>query len=538
VKRRILHAFGVWLGILWLASCSQLPDRPGPGHLTAEAEAGHTVTPSPKGAIPPPPLPALVPPPGNRAPVKVFTLVGSQVPVADALFTLARDAGLDIDIHPDVSGTVTINAIDRPLEDILKRIERQAHVRIHRDGKVLVVESDTPYPVTYRVDYVNLSRLNETTVSVATQISTTGTPSSEGTGATAGDNNSTTRVTSRSVHDFWRRLERNVRALLGESVSSDENAGSPNVIVNPEAGLLTVRASRQQHARIAAWLDGLLHNVRRQVLIEATLVEVTLDDRHRLGVDWSIVSNHDSNLTFSQNLLGLNLSNPPFTLLSYSRDGTGLGDIAATVRMLKEFGDVKVLSSPKIMALNNQTAMLKVVDNLVYFTLESDTTTSQTQTLTNFTSTVHTVPVGFVMSVTPSIDDENQITLTVRPTISRVTGYVKDPNPLLANAGVESLVPEIQVREMESVLRVPTGTVAVLGGLIQDKVDQSKKAFPGLSDLPYVGDAFSYQDKQVQRTELVVFLRPRIVERPGVDAQLADLAGFLPATGPVTQQEQ
>ncbi|HHH45965.1 MAG TPA: pilus (MSHA type) biogenesis protein MshL [Thiotrichales bacterium] len=514
--------------VLLLTACAQMDQRPGPGHLTVEDTAVETGGRSDDAGTPRLPPPALVPPPAPTAPEKVYTLVGSGVPVADALFSLARDAGLEIDIHPDVEGTVTINAIDRPLDDILRRIERQASVRIRREGDVLVVEADSPYLVTYRVDYVNLARVNASTVSVATQISTTGVPGQEGSGANAGDNNSTTRVTSRSVHDFWTRLERNIRAILGAPAGSEESTDSPDVVPNPEAGLLTVRATRAQHARISAYLDGLVRNMRRQVLIEATLVEVTLDDRHRLGVDWSLLANSSAGLDVTQSLLGLNLNDSPFTLLTYRDDDMGLGNIGTTIRMLREFGDVKVLSSPKIMALNNQTAMLKVVDNLVYFTIEADTTTGQTLSLTNFTSTVHTVPVGFVMSVTPAVDDDGQVTLTVRPTISRVTGYVKDPNPLLAQGNVESLVPEIQVREMESVLRVPSGKIAVLGGLIQDKVDRSRKGFPGLSDLPYVGDAFAYQDNQVRRTELVIFLRPRIVEHPEVDARLADLHRYLP----------
>ncbi|RMG27815.1 MAG: pilus (MSHA type) biogenesis protein MshL, partial [Gammaproteobacteria bacterium] len=469
----------------------------------------------------------------SRPAHKVYTLVGTGVPVADALFTLARDAGLDVDVHPDVQGTVTINAIDRPLEDILHRIERQASVRIHREGDVLVVEADKPYPVTYHLDYVALSRVNDSVVSVATQISTTGMTSSEDNGSSdAGNNNSTTRVVSRSVHDFWQRIERNVRALIGQPAGKDTSTDSADVIVNPEAGLITVRATRRQHAQVAAYLRRVLHNVRRQVLIEATLVEVTLDRRHRLGVDWNLVAKSTAGLTIRQDLLGLNLGKSPFTLLTYQDSDTDHGSVDATLRMLKEFGDVKVLSSPKIMALNNQTAMLKVVDNLVYFTVEADTTTNQSISQTSVTSKVNTVPVGFVMSVTPSIDDEGQITLTMRPTISRVTGFVKDPNPQLAQIGVENLVPQIQVREMESVLRVPSGHLAVLGGLIQDSVEHDRTGFPGLSDLPYVGNAFSYQDNRVKRTELVIFLRPRIVDRPEVAVRQEGLDRLLPTAGP------
>ncbi len=179
--------------------------------------------------------------------------------------------------------------------------------------------------------------------------------------------------------------------------------------------------------------------------------------------------------------------------------------------MLQEFGDVKVLSSPKIMAINNQTALLKVVDNVVYFTIEADTVTSETLAQTTFTTTPHTVPVGFVMSVTPQISREQAVILNVRPTISRITGFVADPNPALAAEDIESLVPQIQVREMESVLRVRSGQIAVLGGLIQDSIDLQDAGIPGLTELDVVGDAFTYRNNQLKKSELVIFLRPRVV---------------------------
>jgi len=181
------------------------------------------------------------------------------------------------------------------------------------------------------------------------------------------------------------------------------------------------------------------------------------------------------------------------------------------VKMLQEFGNVKVLSSPKIMAINNQTALLKVVDNIVYFTLEADTVSNQTTSTTTFTSTPHTVPVGFVMSVTPQISRDDAVTLNVRPTISRVTGFVNDPNPDLARQNIVSRIPQIQVREMESVLRVRSGQVAVLGGLIQDSIDLNDQGIPGLSDIKIVGNAFNYRNNRIKKSELIIFLRPRVV---------------------------
>lgn len=188
--------------------------------------------------------------------------------------------------------------------------------------------------------------------------------------------------------------------------------------------------------------------------------------------------------------------------------------------MLQQFGKTKVLSSPKIMAINNQMAMLKVVDNQVYFTIEAETSTDTTgggASITTYTSTVHTVPVGFMMSVTPFVTEENQVSLNIRPTLSRIISYVEDPNPSLAQNNVVSRVPVIQEREMSSVLRLRNRQTAIIGGLIQDLHSNDKAGVPYLSSIPWVGDLFTYRDDQATKSELVVFIRPVVIKNPDVD---------------------
>jgi general secretion pathway protein D len=269
-----------------------------------------------------------------------------------------------------------------------------------------------------------------------------------------------------------------------------------------------------------------MHSARRQVLIEATVVEVELNDHYQFGVDWTALNDKGTGISFSQNLLGSNLGTPPVFTLDY-QSSNSWGSIASTVKMLQEFGDVKVLSSPKIMAINNQTALLKVVDNVVYFTVEADTVVNANSPgLSTFTSTPHTVAVGFFMSVTPQISRDQAVILNVRPTISRVTGFVDDPNPALATSNIKSRIPQIQVRELESVLRVRSGQIAVLGGLIQDTVDLKDQGVPGLSALSVIGDAFTYRNNQHKKSELVIFLRPRVVA--SIDQPLDVYSGYLP----------
>ena len=529
----------------WKPASESALEAPAAGHLSAPA-AGAAEIPEPVRHAPP------LAPPRPPEPVATYTVVVIDVPVKELLFSLARDARLNIDVFDGIEGRVTLNAVDQTLSQILERIAAQVPLRYELRGDNLVVRPDTPYFQTYKVDYLNIQRDNSSSINVASQISTTGMASVQGSNtslantSSSGNNNSITTVSSESRHHFWTTLARNIRAILGEQSGGgqdqDSELQSDRVIVNREAGLITVRATERQHRRIRAYLEQVMASARRQVLIEATVVEVELKDEFQFGVDWSLLTEGNNGFSFDQSMLGADLADPPFFLLNFTNlDGT-LGDINAALRMLQTFGDVKVLSSPKIMAINNQTALLKVVDNLVFFTIEADTVVGQTVASTTFTTTVNTVPVGFIMSVTPQINDEDVVILNVRPSISRVTGYVEDPNPALADAKMVSRIPEIQVREMESILRVTSGQTAVLGGLIQDDIDKLDRGVPWLGRLPLVGNLFKYKRNTVRKSELVIFLRPRVIRHASLDGDLSSYSRYLPQqadmpAAPMTEEE-
>lgn len=199
--------------------------------------------------------------------------------------------------------------------------------------------------------------------------------------------------------------------------------------------------------------------------------------------------------------------------------------IISALRLLESFGTLRVLSSPKVSVLNSQTSILKVVDNEVYFTLSVTPGTAATATSAatpaTYTTVINTVPVGFLMTVTPQISGHGEVILNLRPTISRITSFATDPSPALATAGVVNRIP-VQSREMESILRVQSGDIAVLGGLIQDTRDRKTDGIPGLNGVPVVGDLFKYADNRSRKTELVIFLRPTVL----TDSSLGDYQGF------------
>ena len=181
------------------------------------------------------------------------------------------------------------------------------------------------------------------------------------------------------------------------------------------------------------------------------------------------------------------------------------------------------------MAINNQSALLKVVDNEVYFTTDVETVPGSVNqnALVTVDTDVNTVPVGFVMAVTPFIDGNEVVTLNVRPTISRIIDFVTDPNPELARAGVTSEIPVIQVREIESVLKIENGDTAVIGGLMQDQIDKSTTGVPILSSIPVLGALFRYQDDQYVKSELVIFIRPVVTRDASLAGDLKDYRKYL-----------
>ena len=540
IKHNIIS--NAWILIIFgLTACAPMPLDISEEHISSDNSAAKA------GAIPKPVLntaPAVLNQPNQSE--DVYSVVVNDVDLRELLFALSRDASLNIDIAPDITGTITLNAVDQTLPQILDRIAAFSDIRYSIKNDVLVIEKDAPYFVHYDISYLNMDRSSQSQVSISTEVATTGVGAGSDSGSSEGSNNSETIIQNRSNYHFWDTLVQNVEAILygGDSIQSiyrgDDNANdsdaesvrpptlNTSVIANAESGTLSIKASKKKHLEVQTFLDEVLNGAQRQVLIEASIVEVELSDEYQAGVDWSrLAQSGGSGFSFTQTLLGTNLVDPPVSTLTYADNGKH--SFEATVKLLSQYGDTKVLSTPKLMVLNNQTALLKVVDNLIYFTIDVDVDIQETLINRTFTSEIHSVPVGLVMSVTPQISSKDTVTLNVRPTISRVLRRVEDPNPALAESDVVSLIPEISVREMESVMQVNGGDTAIIGGLMQDQQGDDTSGVPGLSKLPWVGDLFSYKDNSYKKSELIIFIRPTVIKRASLDTkELKTYEKYLP----------
>lgn len=521
--------------MLLVACGATLPEDSSPDgrHLQADTPA-----PASSGEIPGIVTPApLVPAPQAQADIELYTVVAQDIPLSDLLFTLSRDAGLNIDVHPSLDSIVTINAIEQSLPQILERIARQSNIRWNYDESGnLVVAPDIAEWRTYKVDYVNVGRTAETEATISTAIVSAvggaggGGQGGGGGGGGAGNNNSTSSITQTFSNNFWTTLRTNLANLLGET---GETGAAGSIVSNPETGLISVRATMRQHLQIGGYISMVQSRSLQQVLIEATVVEVSLSDDYQGGVDWQLLGRNNGEINFIQSVTSPALGSAPTNILSIDRSATP-DAVEATVALLSQFGELRVLSSPKIMALNNQTAMLRVVDNEVYFTVDVEPgviSATGPATSPTYTTTVNTVPVGFVMTVTPQVSDNDQITLNVRPTISRIVGYASDPNPILADANVENSIPRVQVREFESMLKLYDGQIAILGGLMEDSLRNDSEGLPGLSRLPGVRNLFGNRREVSTKTELIIFIRPVVIRQPSLNGDLSDYSQYLPPNG-------
>jgi general secretion pathway protein D len=575
-----------WLAFaLALAACGTRPIAQPDAHIQPEATTRAEIIPAPVRSVPLPPVPH-----AREREIRYSVVVVNQ-PVRDVLLAMARETKINFDIDPSIEGAVTLNAIDQTLKQILTRMARQVDMRWEQHGDTISVVRDTPYLHNYHVDYVNMSRDVSETVGIATQVISGSVGGATAQGPSSA-NNSTLTITNSSKNRFWDTLEKNVKDLLretdkqlpegssetivqtrgqtqaassqarstttrargaagttttippGESAQTQQGETTEqrltfreaaSVIVNPETGVVSVRATSRQHEKVRQFLEQVAGASKRQVMIEATVVEVVLNDNYQAGIDWSALGKNGLGYTITQSFAGPDLPTNPLRLatsaftIHYNNPNAAVGgSIQSTVKLLDSFGRTRVLSSPKLMVLNNQTAVLKVVDNQVYFTVKADTVTNQTTSTTTFTTTQNVVPVGFIMNVTPQISDGDMVTLDVRPTVTRIIGNVADPNPSLAAANITSLIPVTQTREMESVLKIASGQTAVLGGLMLDSFEGAREGLPIASRIPVVGDFFSNRNDLARKSELVIFIRPLVVREASVEGDLAEYRRYLP----------
>jgi len=475
---------------------------------------------------------------------KRLEIAASGVAAEQFLAAIVDDSPYSIAVHPDVSGTITLNLKNVTLDETLDVIESLYGYDIRREGRVIQV-----YPAGIRTEtipldylYVKRSGISSTSVNsggVSGNSSSGGSGNSGNSGGNSGnsggnsgnsggnsDSSNQSGGTSSGVNiytenesDFWSELKETLTVLVGS-----ENGRS--VIVSPQAGLITIKAMPAEITAVKRFIESTEEHLRRQVIIEAKIMEVTLNDDYQQGVKWDQVLGHieSTNIDFSTtgNIAGNAIASAigGVTNLSFLNK-----DFSGVIELLSTQGNVQVLSSPRITATNNQKAIIKVGEDEYFVTDVSSTTTTGTSTTT--TPEIDLTPFfsGIALDVTPQIDADGEVILHVHPSVTITDEQTKTIR--LSDQDIILPLAQSSVRESDTIIRAKSGEIVVIGGLIETrKVDLESKT-PFFGDIPLVGALFKSKSESVQKKELVILLKPIVIGQDTWKNQLQDARALL-----------
>jgi MSHA biogenesis protein MshL len=570
----------------------------------------------------------------------VTVSVNQTVSLRDLMFELAEQADVDIEMDPQIHGSIIFTAKERPFNDVIDRICQMAGLRYQFENNVLRIELDRPYVKNYKIDYMSISRKSTTGIN-------TGISSASGGDTNSANAGSNSKIDNAYDGDLWKDIDAGLKQILAASdsylslatlsdptampieapaptpvappplpaaaatpapaaapaaavtsaapaatpaaaaapaaagaapaaaaapaasapaaagaASSPTAAGAPAAAgaaataaaaapvpatvpppiappslsvstgssgtpstspaatysISKQTGIISVFATERQHKLVQKFLDTYRHASMTQILIEAKVLEVSLSDQFQAGIDWTAATRNLTHLGFASiSLPSLPASEPTFTAkLDF---GHGWAPI---VSALSTYGSVRALSSPRVTVMNNQPAVVNVAENLVYFNIKATVTpaTDTAAATTTYDVTQKSVPEGVLLNVVPTANmDTGEVILAVRPTISKKVGEVEDPS--LSLAGVvdppPNAIPEMSVQEIDSIVKMQSGQTLVMGGLMRDSNVQNHQGAPVLGDIPLVGAMFRNHNDDVEKSELVIFLKATIIPGSNVD---------------------
>lgn len=475
-----------------------------------------------EGKVAPPPAvqAALIPPlalenlPREAGPR--FDVAASDMPAREFFLSLMDSAGQNLLVHPEVTGSITLNLRNVTLEEVLAAVRDSYGYDYRRTSYGHQILPNQAVTRTYDLNYLNVQRqgLSDTRVSsgqVTTSDNTGTGASGTTTSSTAATVNASQLLTTSNV-DFWKEVEQVIAMIVGGEEGN-------SVVVNPQAGLVVVRASSADQQHVADFLRQAQRNLQRQVILETKILEVQLSDGFQSGVNWSYLQGQKGiSLGSFTTSGGINVPTNPVT----GPDGIGgvfgmtfdFGNFEGVIQLLETQGQVRVLSSPRVSTLNNQKAVIKVGTDEFFVTDVSTTTTTLSGGTTAPDLDITLTPFfsGISLDVTPQIDEHDEVTLHVRPTVSRV----EDQNKSIQLGGADNVfnlpLALSTTRQSDSIVRARSGQVVVIGGLMENRNVNDDANLPWLSKLPIAGRFFQQQRKALEQTELVILMRPQVVD--------------------------
>ena len=469
---------------------------------------------------------------------KRLQIAASGVAAEQFFAAIVEDSPYSIAVHPDVAGAITLNLKDVTLDEALNVVESLYGYDIRRQGRVIQVYPAGIRTETIPLDYLYVKRSGISSTSINSGGVSENDPNNSNGNSSSNNNNrnnsnnsnggnsnnnqngsSGINIYTENESDFWTELKETLTALVG---SEDGRS----VIVSPQAGLVTVRAMPSEINAVKTFIESTQEHLRRQVIIEAKIMEVTLNDDYQQGVKWDQVLGHIESTDIGFSTSGSIAGNAISSVIGGTTSLSFLNkDFSGVIELLSTQGNVQVLSSPRITATNNQKAIIKVGDDEYFVTDVSSTTTTGTSTTT--TPEVDLTPFfsGIALDVTPQIDASGEVILHVHPSVTITDEQTKTIK--LSEQDIVLPLAQSSVRESDTIIRAKSGEIVVIGGLIETrKIDLESKT-PILGDVPILGELFKSKSESVQKKELVILLKPIVIGHDTWKNQLQDARALL-----------
>lgn len=566
-------------GVLGLAGCQHLPEQdaravaPNLDSIDAAMAESAATDRETVPALPPDVQEALLPPVSVELPEQArkveqrFDIAVNEIPARQFFMGLVADSPYNMVMHPDVAGSLTLDLKNVSVEDVMQTVRDVYGYEYRRNGNVYQVMPARMRSRIFKIDYLDIQRTGSSRTRVSSgQVSEAAADNDNedngdsGSGSSDnGDDRSSvsgSEVNTRSESDFWTELDTALSMLIGEEEGR-------RVVINAHAGLIVVRALPGELRDVEDYLATLQDVVQRQVILEAKIVEVELNEGFRTGINWSALGEPESGETvfggqagggsiitdgvaeFAGDIVRLGPGNGIIAAETTSFGGMNflsinMNDFTAFLELLKSQGKVQVLSSPRVSTVNNQKAVIKVGTD-EFFVTDVETDTNTTLNTTNQSVNVELTPFfsGVALDVIPQISADDEVTLHIHPTVSEVSERTKSIN-VSTETSLEIPLALSSIRESDTIIRARSGQIVVIGGLMKDQQTNEVAKTPWLGDVPMFGKLFQHQRERKTKSELVILLRPIVTSGSDDNTwneqvrQSAERIGRMQSPGPDT----